>query len=145
MKVHELARSEQVSAATIRHYVRVGLLQPRKGSNGYHVFAEPEQRRLRFIRQARGLGFTLEDIQTILQDAEKGQSPCPTVRQLIEPRLQQAREKLEAMQALVERMENAVASWQEQPDCQPCGNHICLLIEGSDHTEQNRGGDASHE
>jgi len=133
MKVKELARAEQVNANTVRHYVRIGLLNPGKDHSGYHRFGQVEQQRLRFIRRARDLGFTLDDIQLMLQEAEKGASPCPTVRQLIEPRLQQAKEKLQAMQELVDRMENAVTSWQQQPDCEPCGKHICHLIEGNDN------------
>tara|TARA_Y100000052_G_scaffold26812_1_gene32577 strand:+ start:1066 stop:1500 length:435 start_codon:yes stop_codon:yes gene_type:complete len=139
MKVHELASAEQISANTIRHYVRIGLLTPPKGDNGYHRYGRREQQRLRFIRQARDLGFTLDDIQIMLRESGKGQSPCPTVRQLIEPRLKDARERLQAMQALVERMESAVASWKQQPDCQPCGEHICHLIEGhagDDHSAE---------
>lgn len=132
MKVQELARREQISADTIRHYVRIGLLQPDKAANGYHLFSPADQQRLRFIRQARDLGFTLDDIQKILQQAGRGSSPCPTVRNLIEPRLAEARSRLQAMQALVERMEKAVASWQTMPDCHPSGDHICHLIEGCD-------------
>ncbi len=130
MRVQQLAEREQISADTIRHYVRIGLLEPAKAANGYHQFRHADQQRLRFIRQARDLGFTLEDIATILQQAGRGSSPCPTVRQLIEPRLAEARSRLQAMQALVERMETAVASWQAMPDCHPCGDHICHLIEG---------------
>lgn len=129
MKVQELARLEQISADTIRHYVRIGLLQPDKAANGYHLFSASDRQRLRFIRQARDLGFTLDDIQNILQEAGRGSSPCPTVRHLIEPRLAEARSRLQAMQALVERMEKAVASWQAMPDCHPSGDHICHLIE----------------
>lgn len=134
MKVQELARQEQISADTIRHYVRIGLLQPGKADNGYHIFSGGDQKRLRFIRQARDLGFTLDDIQKILHEAGRGSSPCPTVRQLIEPRLQEARNRLQAMQALVERMESAVAGWQAMPDCYPSGDHICHLIESCDAT-----------
>lgn len=132
MRVQELARCEQVSADTIRHYVRIGLLRPVKKHNGYHEFTASDQHRLRFIRQARDLGFTLDDIQTILHEAGRGSSPCPTVRHLIEPRLAEARSRLQAMQALVERMEKAVASWQAMPDCHPSGDHICHLIENCD-------------
>jgi DNA-binding transcriptional MerR regulator len=131
MKVTELAHAEQVNANTVRHYVRIGLLNPARDPNGYHSFAAADQQRLRFILQARDPGFTLDDIKAILHEAGKGQSPCPAVRQLIEPRLKEAREKLKSMQALVDRMEHAVASWEQQPDCQPCGEHICHLIEGA--------------
>lgn len=132
MRVQELAKQEQISADTIRHYVRIGLLKPYKQANGYHDFGAEDLHRLRFIRNARDLGFTLEDIDNILHASEQGRSPCPTVRSLIEPRLAEARERLSAMQRMVERMEQAVESWQNLPDCQPCGDHICHLIEGHD-------------
>lgn len=130
MRVQDLAKLEGVNANTVRHYVRIGLLKAPKDDNGYHRFGEAERQRLRFIRQARDLGFTLEDIQTILQEAGKGKSPCPVVRHLIEPRLVEARRRLTEMQDMVLRMERAVSSWQGLPDCQPCGDHICHLIEG---------------
>jgi len=130
MRVQQLAQQQNVNANTIRHYVRIGLLSPQKDSSGYHNFGQSEQKRLAFILQARDLGFTLDDIQHILLLAGQGESPCPTVRQLIEPRLDDARAKLAAMQHLVERMEAAVQQWQQQPDCHPCGDHICHLIEG---------------
>ncbi len=148
MRVLELARREQVNANTIRHYVRIGLLKPGKDDSGYHHFTAAEHKRLRFILQARDLGFTLDDIHTMLQAAEQGESPCPTVRQLIEPRLSEARARLAAMQALVERMERAVEQWAEQPDCVPCGEHICHLIEGADvHLSERCGsrGESQHD
>ncbi len=130
MKVAELARLESVSADTIRHYVRVGLLAPQKDGSGYHIFNRHDVSRLRFILHARDLGFTLEDIRLILDEAGKGKSPCPVVRELIEPRLSEARKRLADMQALFERMESAVTLWSSLPDCEPCGDHICHLIEG---------------
>lgn len=139
MRVQDLAKREGVQAGTIRHYVRIGLLKAPKDDNGYHRFGEAEQRRLRFIRQARDLGFTLDDIQTMLQESGKGNSPCPVVRHLIEPRLIEARRKLAEMQALVERMERAVESWSLLPDCHPCGDHICHLIEGVDDCDDHSG------
>jgi DNA-binding transcriptional MerR regulator len=135
MRVQQLAKQEKVNANTVRHYVRIGLLTPLKDRNGYHNFTQNDQQRLRFILQARDLGFTLEDIEQILADAGKGQSPCPRVRELIAPRLSEARDKLSAMQQLVERMEMAVRTWEEQPDCLPCGVHICHLIEGAHQHE----------
>lgn len=145
MRVQELAQAEHVSSDTIRHYVRIGLLRPAKTGNGYHAFGAADQKRLRFIRQARDLGFTLEDIENILTESEKGTSPCPTVRQLIEPRLSEARARLQAMQDLVERMEQAVQSWAAIPDCHPCGDHICHLIEGCDNNGPDMAGEHQHE
>ncbi|ASP40069.1 MerR family transcriptional regulator [Bacterioplanes sanyensis] len=145
MKVQQLATLSGVKADTIRHYVRIGLLVPQKGSNGYHQFSDTDARRLSFIMQARQLGFTLHDIGQIMALAEHGESPCPTVRQLIEPRLSEARSRLAAMQQLVERMEAAVEQWQHQPDCHPCGYHICHLIEGPHEELHTDAANASQE
>jgi DNA-binding transcriptional MerR regulator len=133
LKVNEVAKQFGVNANTVRHYVRIGLINPPKDESGYHRFGKNEAQTLRFILNARELGFTLEDIQQLLDDASRGESPCPHARELIELRLDQARDKLASLQALVERMEQATASWQSIPDCEPCGQHICHLIEGTHH------------
>jgi len=130
MRVSDLSKTENIASDTIRHYVRIGLLSPQKDSSGYHTFSPTDVKQLRFIRQARDLGFTLDDVRSILSEAGKGKSPCPVVRELIEPRLSEARRRLADMQALVERMEQAMQVWEGLPDCEPCGDHICHLIEG---------------
>jgi|TARA_B110000008_G_C16593443_1_gene413356 DNA-binding transcriptional MerR regulator len=132
-KVNQVAKHFSINANTVRHYVRIGLLTPPKDDSGYHVFSESEMQTLRFILNARELGFTLEDIKQLLEDAGRGESLCPHARALIELRLKQAREKLASLKALVERMEEATAAWKTMPDCEPCGQHICHLIEGAHH------------
>jgi len=130
MKASQLAKEFAVNVNTVRHYVRLRLLEPEKDESGYHFFGDEERKRLRFILSARELGFTLEDIRQLLTDAKQGQSPCPNARELIELRLSEAKQKLLSLQALVERMESATSHWQKMPDCSPCGDHICHLIEG---------------
>ena len=133
LKVSQLADKHHVSADTIRHYVRIGLLSPAKNDSGYHYFTLQDEKVLTFILSARDLGFSLDDIRLLLDDAEKGESPCPHARSLIEARLGQARQQLANLQALVKRMETATQAWQQLPDCEPCGEHICHLIEGVTH------------
>ena len=130
MKASELAKKFAINVNTVRHYVRTGLLSPGKDASGYHGFGSEEVKQLSFILRARELGFTLDDIQQLLMDATQGQSLCPHARELIELRLREAQEKLTNMQALVHRMESAVEEWKKLPDCSPCGDHICHLIEG---------------
>lgn len=140
MRVKQLAEQLNISPDTIRYYVRIGLLNPIKGENGYHAFTKADQKHLHFILSARDLGFTLEDIQLILLEVNQGKTPCPTVRQLIETRLCDAKSRLRSMQALVQRMESAVSRWAELPNCQPCREHICHLVEVehelNSHTEK---------
>lgn len=133
MKAGQIAKAFEINVNTVRHYVRMGLLRPRKDESGYHQFGDEERRRLRFILSARELGFTLDDIAQLLSAAEDGASPCPQARDLIEQRLNDARAKLASLQALVQRMEATTQQWRSLPDCQPCGAHICHLIEGVHH------------
>jgi DNA-binding transcriptional MerR regulator len=80
-KVTELAKAAGVTPDTVRHYTRLGLIRAAKDrQNGYRFFSGEALARLRFIKVAQGLGFTLKDIKLIFRDADKGDSPCPRVR-----------------------------------------------------------------
>ena len=67
MKIGELARRAAVGIDTIRYYEREGLLpQAQRLPSGYRVYAEQDVRRLRFVRRAKALGFTLPEIRELL-------------------------------------------------------------------------------
>jgi DNA-binding transcriptional MerR regulator len=128
--VSQLAKTAKVTPDAIRHYVRIGLLQPgRNEGNGYKLFTPEDLQRVRFIRKARNLGYTLSDIQSILDDSNKGQSPCPKVRQIIEQRIEENKRRIQELQSLQTRMENALKKWRNLPDGIPDGDCICHLIE----------------
>ncbi len=129
-RVKELAKLSQVPPDTIRHYTRIGLLQPgRDPVNGYRQYTVDDSKRLDFIRKAKNLGFSLKEIEHILTESRKGKSPCPLVRDLITHRIQANRARLEHLMELQVQMEQALASWENMPDGIPDGNSICYLIE----------------
>jgi Zn(II)-responsive transcriptional regulator len=67
MKIGELARQAGVAIDTVRYYERNGLLAPAgRLASGYRRYGANELQRLRFIRRAKGLGFTLDDIRALL-------------------------------------------------------------------------------
>lgn len=128
--VKRLAALADVTADAVRHYVRIGLLKPeRDPRNGYRRFSEADVRRLRFVRQAKSLGYTLPEIAEIFAHAERGQSPCPRVRELIGRRIGENRRLVDELRALQERMEKALERWKTMPDGVPDGDSICHLIE----------------
>ena len=130
MQVQKVAKDLGVSPDTVRYYTRAGLLEPnRKPANGYKDFSEEDRHRLRFILSARHLGFSVADIVQILEHADKGESPCQLVRQLIEDRLDEVNKRFEDMARLKGRMETAVEAWRTEPDHAPTGDMICYLIE----------------
>ncbi|MBB3233066.1 MerR family transcriptional regulator [Halomonas stenophila] len=130
MKVSELARHAGVTAETVRHYTREGLLRPeRHPGNGYQLYDETDLERLRFIQRARTLGFGVAEIREILEHADQGDSPCPLVRDLLASRLPEIRARIQVLEALASRMEQALDAWADMPDGTPDGHSLCRLIE----------------
>lgn len=130
MTVSELARRAGVTADTVRHYTRSGLLVPiRDESNGYNCYKSGDLARLLFVRKARLLGFSVGDVRDILKESNHGHSPCPQVRKIMEQRLQETRRRLQDLEKLQARMEHAVALWANMPDGMPDGETVCHLIE----------------
>lgn len=130
LTVIELARLSKVAPHVVRYYARIGLLSPRRdGNNGYKLFAQRDVARLRFIRKAKLLGYALGEIAKILDHANHGESPCALVRDIIEKRIDENRQKLDELLELQQRMEHALCDWRERPDRLPDGDMICHLIE----------------
>ncbi len=130
LTVTELANRGGATPHAVRYYTRMGLLRPaRNPDNNYHMYQPREIHWLRFIRRAKGLGYTLNEIKTIMHDADKGQSPCPRVREILQRRIAENRRQLEELMLLQTRMERALASWEDKPDGVPDGHTVCHLIE----------------
>jgi len=130
--VNELAKRTGVTPDTVRHYVRIGLLKPRRNpGNRYKLFTDTDVRRLHFIRQAKSLGYTLDEIAQIFRDSCRGSSPCPRVRKIIQNRIAENYARLVELNALQRRMEDALERWKAMPDGVPDGESVCHLIESA--------------
>lgn len=130
-KIGEIAKLTGVSADTIRHYTHKGLLAPRRDpGNGYQQYSKADVQRVRFILQAKRLGYTLKEIDEIICEARQGHSPCPRVREIIEARIDENRQKVDELINLQARMEAAIQRWRSLPDGMPDGESVCHLIEG---------------
>lgn len=128
--VSELAKRAGVPAHVVRYYTRTGLLKPRRDrSNRYRLYADSDVTRIRFIRRAKLLGFTLGDIGQILRDADRRRSPCPKTRKIIVTRVNESEERLAALVELLGRMKRVIKAWRKMPDAVPIGDSICHLIE----------------
>lgn len=80
MRIGEIARSAGVSAATVRYYERRGLLEaPARGPNDYRRYSADAVTKLRFVKHAQRLGFTLGEIRELLALRVEHGSPCEAV------------------------------------------------------------------
>ena len=130
MIVHEIAELAGVSANVVRYYSKIGLLSPtRNPDNGYREYSPQDVNRVRFIRKAKWLGFTLKDVEIILSEADSGKSPCGKVRGIITERIQEIQQRLDHLLEMRERMERAMETWAAKSDTAPGDEHICGLID----------------
>ena len=130
MTVSELAKTSGATPDTVRYYTRVGLLSPtRNANNGYRMYQPSDVNWLRFVRQAKALGYTLHEIQDIMHDMQAGNSPCTRVRDILQRRVVENRNQLQELIKLQDRMEDALLSWADMPDGVPNGHSVCRLIE----------------
>lgn len=125
-----LAEKAAVPVFTVRHYTRIGLLNPeRQKTNGYKVYRQSDITLLRFITNAKELGFSLKEIAGILKKADHGESPCPDVREVIVERIRETRQKIKHLQLLERKMIKAKSDWEKMQNGIPDGHSVCHLIE----------------
>ncbi|MEW9799318.1 MerR family transcriptional regulator [Alteromonas sp. CYL-A6] len=134
MTVNEIATLLATTADTVRYYTRLGLVTPGKSDNGYKFYSNSDQSRLRFILSARQLGFSVKDIEQILQEADHGKTACPLVRKLIKARLDETEKQFQEMLQLRKRMKSALKQWEVMADKAPTSHMVCHLIENVDNT-----------
>jgi DNA-binding transcriptional MerR regulator len=76
MQSGELANLAGVSTGTLRHYERLGLLpRPRRTESGYRQYTPPSLERVRLIRRALSVGFSLPELTVILKMRDNGEVP----------------------------------------------------------------------
>lgn len=133
-----LAKRTDTPIFTVRYYTRIGLLKPSRNlKNGYKVYKQSDKERLKFITAAKELGFTLAEIEEILDHAVHGESPCPMVREIVEKRIEENRRKMQEMRKLQKRLEKAADVWKSMKDSEPDGHSVCRLIESFADAEVN--------
>ena len=94
LSIGSLAALSGVKIETIRYYERIGLLtEASRTSGGRRLYAEPDVRALSFIRRARELGFSLDEIRSLLKLAH-GSGSCGQFKAIAEQRLEEVRARI---------------------------------------------------
>jgi DNA-binding transcriptional MerR regulator len=99
MRIGELAARLGLNPRTIRFYEEIGVLpEPERRPSGYREYEEADEERLRFIRSAQSLGLSLDDIREILALKDRGEAPCPYVREVIDREASAIDERIRELQ-----------------------------------------------
>ena len=138
LKIGEVSKRSGVGVEALRFYEKSGLLErPSRTYSGYRVYGEDVLDRLAFIKQAQALGFSLDEIRRIIEDARKGQSPCDEVREIVRRRMEELDERLRELRRHRRELKATLEEWDKVGRAP---GHICGLIEGSDvgHAHHDR-------
>lgn len=134
MIIGELAAAAGVPAATVRYYEKRGLLAPAPRTRaGYRVYDADGVRRLRFIKHAQALGFSLEDVQELLALRVTDPASCAPVEATTHDRLRQVRERIREFR----RMESVLKSLLQSCETRQPTDECPVLAALSDESEES--------
>lgn len=97
----ELAQRCAVNFETVRYYEQQGLIpKPSRSASNYRLYDEDTVRRIRFIKRAQELGFTLHEIKELLSLRAEPRAGCADVRERAHTKVQDIDEKIRTLQAM---------------------------------------------
>lgn len=122
MRISQLARHTGTAADTIRYYEREGLLPaPARGENNYRHYGPEHAERLSFIRQARGLDMSLDEIRTLLRWREQPEASCSAVNSLLDEHIGHIATRIRELRALERQLRQLRAQCQQASATAECG------------------------
>ena len=129
LTIGRLAKAAGVGVETVRFYERQGLLaEPTRRSSGYRHYGESAVARLQFIRRAKDLGFTLNEIKSLLELRRDPNSTAADVRR-------QARQKIEEIDVKLRSLQQIRAALMRLvEECHGCGPlSECPIVDAMEH------------
>jgi DNA-binding transcriptional MerR regulator len=124
----EVARRCGVSADTLRHYERKGVLpRPARTGNGYRRYPPETVDRVLLVQRALVVGFTLDELARVLRERDRGEPPCRRVRDLVAARLTDLEARLAQLTALRRELRQVLVEWDRTLSTTPTGRPAHLL------------------
>ena len=120
MNIGAAAAASGVTAKMIRHYEAIGLLRPaQRRPNDYRDYGERDIHELRFIKRARRLGFSMDEIGALLMLWRDRARPSREVRRIAEAHVGDLEARIAEMQAMAKTLRQLVQKCHgdERPDC----------------------------
>ena len=131
LTIGQLAKQACVNRETIRYYERRRLLQrPSRSVTGYRVFSADALRRLYFIRHAKMLGFSLEEIKELLALQIHSIDACERVRERTQAKIADIKGKIETLQRMKRSLSELITACSRRRKTDECPILGCLEANG---------------
>lgn len=124
--IHDLSKQLDITTKTIRYYEKVGILKPeRNTSNNYRVYTEKDIKKLDFIKRARAMNFSVDEIKQIINIKEEGYYPCNKVLSLLKQKISDLDKSIQEMidfrNHLIEQVDNFESNLELGKNGEVCG------------------------
>jgi DNA-binding transcriptional MerR regulator len=111
LSIGQVGEATATKVETIRYYERIGLLpEPGRTSGNYRNYAREDVHRLAFIRRARELGFSIEDVRELLELAGHRENPCAGIDQIAARHLAMIEGKIATLKRLRRELRTTLAT-----------------------------------
>jgi len=121
LTIGRLARRAQVNVETIRYYERRGLIpKPPRSSSGYRLYPQEAVTRIRFIKRAKELGFSLKEISELLSLRVEPNTTCGDIRRRAEAKIVDIEGRIETLQRMKRALMELVALCQGRGPISEC-------------------------
>ena len=120
MNIGDAAKASSVSAKMIRYYEQIGLIPPAdRTESGYRAYSQADIHRLRFIRRARDLGFSVAEITDLLGLWNDTSRHSADVKRLAEQHILDLQQRIESMRQMVDTLQSLIGccAGDERPEC----------------------------
>ncbi len=119
MNISEVGKRAGLPPKTIRFYEEIGLILPRRDTNGYRLFSEADLHRLAFLRRARALGFSVQECRQLLALYHDETRASADVKALAREHLARIDKQLEELGQMRRTLTDLIESCagDNRPDC----------------------------
>lgn len=137
LQIGEVANQSGVSVDTVRYYERRNLIKhPVRSTGGFRLFAPETVERIKFIKQAQELGFSLDEIGELLTNGD-GVTECRRVRDLLSVKISEIDERMKKLQIFRQTLQENLTECEREISEHGQEAHcpVIVNIERGSHTE----------
>lgn len=128
MRTGQVADRAGVNVETLRYYERRGLLpEPPRRESGYRIYGDDAVRIVRFVKRAQELGFSLDEVESLLELSNGGPESWEAVQELTSRRIVELDHRIADLGAMRDSLTRLLATCS-----QPLGERDCPLLRSID-------------
>lgn len=134
LKIGQLAKAAKVNIDTVRYYERRGLIpEPPRKESGYREYTQNYVARIRFVKRAQDLGFSLNEISELMDLRVDSQTVCSDVKKRAEAKVADIEEKIKSLKGLQQTLTNLLHHCESR---EPTGD--CPILQMLDAEKENK-------